>query len=767
MCRLCFWCRRGVDENQQREREGCCVSYTAIAHGAAEGINVRNARYRYAYVLIAGMVATLAVVVTSLPTTFLPHGVCYNWNPSLIGLHLVSDGLIGAAYFSIPPALYYFAKRRGDLPFPWMFLLFALFIVACGSTHWMEVWTLWSPQYWLAGALKAFTAAASVPTAVTLILLLPRALALPSPEQLRRANESLALEIDERKRAEERLREMQAELEERVRARTSELQTSNERLLKEMETREGLEMEQVKLAAIVESSDDAIVGKTLDGTVTTWNRGAQRMFGYSGEEIVGRSIMLIVPDDRREEESEILSRLHQGHRVEHFETIRVAKDGRQVDVSLSVSPIRDPLGNIIGASKIARDVGLRKRAEEEREQLLWSERAARSEAERASRLKDEFVANLSHELRTPLNAILGWVQILRRNTKQVDEQLQHGLGVIERNTRAQAQLIDDLLDVSRIVSGRVRLDLQPVDLASVIETAADAVRPAAEAKEIKLQLILDPLSGPVTGDPARLQQIVWNLLSNAIKFTPKTGRVQVFLERVNSHLEITVSDNGEGIPPDFLPFVFERFRQASSDTTRRFGGLGLGLAIVRHLIELHGGTVKAKSAGVGRGARFILSLPVRAVMQQPDGGERAHPTASSRVAEIAPPSLSGVKVLVVDDEPDAREVVRLILTDSNAEVLTAASSQEALDLLHRERPDVLLSDIGMPNEDGYALLRRVRKLPSREGGDTPAVALTAFARTEDRRLALLAGFQMHVVKPADAAELVTVVASLAGRTGGT
>ena len=324
-----------------------------------------------------------------------------------------------------------------------------------------------------------------------------------------------------------------------------------------------------------------------------------------------------------DEEPAILSRLRKGERIEHYETVRMRKDGSLLDVALTVSPVKDGNGKIIGASKISRDITERKRAANEKEQLLDAERAARTEAERVSLMKDEFLATLSHELRTPLSAILGWSQLLASGQMDAKE-VKEGLETIERNARLQTQLIEDLLDMNRIVSGKVRLDVQRTDLADVVEAAVNSIRPAVEAKGIHLRKIIDPVAGPVAGDPGRLQQIVWNLLSNAVKFTPKGGKIEVLVERVNSHLEITVSDSGLGIKPEFLPHVFERFRQADASTTRRFGGLGLGLSIVKQLVELHGGNVRANSAGEGLGAAFIVSLPLRAIR---DEEKREHPTS--------------------------------------------------------------------------------------------------------------------------------------------
>ncbi len=401
-------------------------------------------------------------------------------------------------------------------------------------------------------------------------------------------------------------------------------------------------------------------------------------------------------------------------------------------------------------------------SEEKLAELLASEREARGEAERANRVKDEFISTVSHELRTPLHAILGYVQLLLRDSP-AKEQVE-GLSVIERNAKVQAQIIEDLLDMSRIMSGKVRLDVETMDMVQVVEAAIATVRPAADAKNIRIQSLLDPKAGPVLGDSGRLQQVAWNLLANAIKFTPKGGRVQVVMERVNSHLELRVSDTGQGIKPEFLDQVFDRFRQADSATTRRHAGLGLGLSIVKHLVELHGGQVAAFSPGEDQGATFVVTLPVQIIHREGDGWSPAVPGAAD-VNRDGQPDLSGLRVLVVDDDPDARELIRRLLADLNAQTLLAGSADEALQCLRDRRPDIILSDIGMPDKDGYDLVRGVRALPGDQGGSIPAAALTAMARPEDRTRAMLAGFQAHITKPVDPTELVAVVATLTGRTG--
>jgi PAS domain S-box-containing protein len=403
---------------------------------------------------------------------------------------------------------------------------------------------------------------------------------------------------------------------------------------------------------------------------------------------------------------------------------------------------------------------------EEKRALLESERAARREGERANAIKDEFLATLSHELRTPLSAILGWAHILRRKISPGEADLHKGIEVIERSTRVQTQLIDDLLDMSRITSGKVRLDLQPVAPITVVEAAVDTVRPAADGAGVTIELQLDPAAGPIAADPARLQQVVWNLLVNAVKFTPRGGKVHVTLEQIDGQVQITVADSGVGIKPDFLPHIFDRFRQADGSTTRRYGGLGLGLSIVKHLVELHGGAVQADSPGQGAGATFVVKLPVNAMHSDEHAGRAASGAMSPHSAPFDAIELKGIKALVVDDEADARDLMKRVLEDCGAEVTVANGAEAALQAIQRDRPDVLISDIGMPDIDGYELLRRVRQLGPAAGGALPAIALTAFARPEDRVRALRAGFSVHVSKPVESAELIATVAALAGRGAG-
>jgi PAS domain S-box-containing protein len=679
------------------------------------------------------------------------------------------------------------------------------------------------------------------------------------------------------------------------------------------------------LAALVESCDDAIISKDLSGDITSWNRAAERMFGYSGREAIGRSIRMIIPEDRLAEEDDVLARIRRGETVQHFETVRRRKDGTEVAVSLTISPIHNASGAITGASKIARDISEQKQVsqraaflaevatvlagsleylttlktlanlavpsiadwcavdiitddrklerlavahvdpakidlartirsryedpsspysatyvvrtgtpgmvkevtddmivasaqgDEERIATLRSlglrsyiivpltargrtlgaltlataesgrlysdddfrfaqdvafraaiavdNARAYQDAQAANRLKDEFLATLSHELRTPLNAILGYARLLQSGMIAADKHAQ-ALRTVERNAASLNQIVEDILDVSRIVAGKIRLNIQPVDLPAVVSNAVETVMPAADAKQIRVQMILDPGAAPISGDPDRLQQIVWNLVSNAVKFTPKQGVVQVRLERVNSHVEIIISDTGIGIAPEFLPHIFERFRQADSGTTREHAGIGLGLAIVRHLVEAHGGTIHAASGGRNTGSTFRVRLPVMIVHHEAAAERRVHPTTDREAPPMAMPDLHGVSVLAVDDDADARALVCETLEGRGAHVVAVDSADEALEMLARRRPDVLIADIGMAHRDGFELIERIRQSPNQSLRDIPAAALTAYARAEDRMKALQRGFHMHLAKPVDPAELIVAVASLARRATG-
>jgi PAS domain S-box-containing protein len=496
-----------------------------------------------------------------------------------------------------------------------------------------------------------------------------------------------------------------------------------------------------------------------DGVSEFYNK---RWFDYVGktEDQTATNSESLHPDDRQ------LSAINWSRALETGQPYEIECRVRRSDGEFRwflarALPLRDREGQIIKWFGTCTDIHEQKRNVELRERLLIDERTAREEAERNNRMKDEFLATLSHELRTPLNAIVGWAELMQRNEDQ--ETLREGAEVIERNARIQTQLIEDLLDMSRIVSGKIRLEVRSINAAVFVNAAVETVMPAAKARDITLKSQIESRAGFVLGDPARLQQVVWNLLSNAIKFTPPGGNVQILLQRMDSRLEISVIDTGQGIEAQFLPHVFERFRQADASAARRHGGLGLGLAIVKQLVELHGGTVRAQSAGLNQGANFVVSLPLHSTQTIVGDGE---PNGTPAVAANGDARrLAGVNVLLVDDEPDARELVTRVLQASGACVLSAGSGAEALAMRQQQRPDVLISDIGMPGMDGYELIRRMREGDDPKAERIPAVALTAFARSEDRTRALLAGFLVHISKPVQPSELVATVASITGRTG--
>src|SRR5215475_6418088 len=474
---------------------------------------------------------------------------------------------------------------------------------------------------------------------------------------------------------------------------------------------EALRQQREWLHVTLSSIGDAVIDTDTKGAVTFLNPIAEYLTRWKQERAQGRPLRevfnIVNEQTRQTVENPAIRAMRESSVVglaNH--TVLIAQDGTEIPIDDSGAAIKGAAGKIIGAVLIFRDITERRLAEEERSKLLASERAAREKAEAASRSKDEFVAMISHEIRSPLNSILGWAQLLRRG-KFDQAETERATEIIERNARAQSQLIEDLLDISRVITGKLTLNVRSVELAQIIEAAMDSIRPAAEAKSIQLRARLESRGGLVSGDPNRLQQIVWNLLSNAVKFTPRHGRVEVSLERVDSHFQITVSDSGVGISPEFLPFVFDRFSQANTTTERKYGGLGLGLAIVRHLVELHGGTARADSPGEGQGATFTVTLPVRALREEMSERKPATPITEP-IAEYANSltdaiMLDGLRVMIVDDEAEARDLLTAMLTRRGAEVKACASAAEALEEIERWRPSVLVSDIGMPDEDGYTL----------------------------------------------------------------
>jgi PAS domain S-box-containing protein len=516
------------------------------------------------------------------------------------------------------------------------------------------------------------------------------------------------------------------------------------------------------LEDFIENGSEGLHWVGRDGAILWANKAELDLLGYTADEYVGHHIAEFHVDPPVIED--ILCRLAGKETLHGYEARLRAKDGSIKHVLINSSVYWEG-DSFVHTRCFTRDITDRRAVEADREELLRRERAARDEAERASRLKDEFLTTLSHELRTPLNAIVGWTHILQAGANEATTK--RAVEVIHRNAAHQAQLIADILDTQRLAAGKVRLNLQAVDLTTAIAAAVESVKPAALAKGIDVVPVLDTETGPILGDPDRLQQILWNLLSNAVKFTPRDGRVRVSLARINSHVEITVEDTGPGIDPEFLPYVFQRFRQGDSSSSRRHGGLGLGLAIVRDLVELHGGQIAAANRSTGSGALFTVTLPrmsarpVPALEQPPEGQPEAGAGRPRWLSDA--PSLSGLRVLIVDDLPEAREVVAALLARCGADVVAASSSAEALALTGSMKPDVIVCDIEMPGENGYEFVRRLRTLPPEQGGATPAVALTAYAGSDDRLLALSKGFQMHVAKPVEPVELAVVIASLRSR----
>ena len=523
---------------------------------------------------------------------------------------------------------------------------------------------------------------------------------------------------------------------------------------------EQLSASEARFRGVVEVTPECVKIVGPDGTLRFMNPAGLAMIEADSEAVLlNRSILDLIAEEHRASWRTWHARVCGGETLSwEFELIGLVGTRRWMETH--AVPLLLPDGST-GLLAVTREITRRKLAEAERERLLEAERVARQQAERANVLKDEFLTTLSHELRTPLNSIVGWAHLLANGN--VDAAIvSQGVRVIARNARAQAQMVDDLLDMSRIMSGRLRLEVRRARLGAILQEAVDAVRPGADAKGLRMQCVFDPNAGPVSADPVRLQQVFWNLLSNAVRFTPRGGKVMVTLERVNSHLEVSVADSGEGIPSEFLPYVFDRFRQADSSTTRRHGGLGLGLAISKQLVELHGGSIRAQSAGVGAGATFTVTVPLAAVdADAAQEAPRQHPRAPADAALEEDIRLDGVTVLIVDDEPDARHVLQRVLQSRGATVSVAESSATGITFLRQHLCDVIVSDIGMPDQDGYSFLQRVRALPGR--AEIPAIALTAFARSEDRIRAMLAGFQLHMAKPVEPLEFIAMVAALAGR----
>jgi PAS domain S-box-containing protein len=514
--------------------------------------------------------------------------------------------------------------------------------------------------------------------------------------------------------------------------------------------------------AILDNTLDAVMAMDADGIIRFWNPRAESTFGWLRDEAIGSSMVSLIVDeaDRERVARDLATVTASGDgATRRTEVTGRRRDGAPFPLEITVTVIpEDPDYRF---SAFARDITERKRAERERERLLSAAEHAREQAEAASRVKDEFLSTLSHELRTPLTAIVGWIYLLRGGRLD-DAGRARALDAIDRNAGAQAQVISDILDLSRIVGARFRLDVRPIEVAPVVAAAIETLMPAANARGIKVQTVLDPTAGLVSGDTDRLRQVVWNLVSNAIKFTPKGGRVAARVERDDPNVVITIEDSGVGMRPEVLPHVFERFRQGDSSNTRNHGGLGLGLAVVKHLVELHGGQVTASSPGEGMGSAFTVKIPLLDPVAGGRERDEEGPAAAGEVPDDAT-RLDGVRVLVVDRSEEVRDIVARILREGGAEVETAATASDALTAFARSVPDVLVSAIDMEGETGYSLLRKIRSLPRDVGGAVPAAALTTYSRSEDRVNALRGGFQMYMSKPVQPAELLAVVAALADK----
>jgi PAS domain S-box-containing protein len=694
--------------------------------------------------------------------SFIPHGHCYLWQTNLVWLHILSDAFIALAYYSIPATLLYFVHKRKDLPFDWIFLLFIGFIVACGTTHLIEIWTLWHPTYWLSGFLKAITATISVITAIKLVPLVPQAVAFPSPAQLEQANQELQTQIAERLRVEEELRKYQNHLEEMVAIRTNEITKTNEQLQQEILERqrilEVLRQSEERYRYLAEAIPQLVWTTNADGYCDYFNQNWCDYTGLTLEQSLGSGWLAALHPDDIQNADEVWSNAVKDSTIynNEYRFKRASDDSYRWQLARGL-PLKDEQGFVVKWFGTCTDIHEQKQILEERAHLLELEQIARAKAETANRIKDEFLAVLSHELRTPLNAILGWSKLLQ--TRRLDEtKTSEALATIERNATLQVQLIEDLLDISRILQGKLTLNITKINLESTVLSALETMQLAAETKLIEMNTAFEPNVGQIMGDSTRLQQVVWNLVSNAIKFTPKGGKVQVRLEEADGYAQIIVSDTGKGISADFLPFVFDYFRQADSTSTRNFGGLGLGLAIVRNIVEMHGGIVQAESHGEGKGAIFTVSLPLLS-------NESPRLTDKQKYSAFLAPNslpLNGIRVLVVDDDADSRDFVAFVLEQDGAFVIAVSSGYEALQVLAEIKPDLLVSDISMPDMDGYMLIHQVRTLTLEQGGQIPAIALTAFARNNDQQEALKAGFQMHLSKPINPEELIAAIVQLLG-----
>lgn len=647
---------------------------------------------------------------------FMPHGHCYLWAPGMVWTQVVSNLSIGFAYAAIAATLALLVRRVQNIPFAWVYIAFGTFILSCGLTHFFDVVTVWHPIYWADAGVRVITAVASVATAVLMLPMVPKAVAFADDARLsQQRGAELELAHQALESAHARLAEREREAQHR--ARTSEGQ----------------------LRSLVESMPQLSFIADAAGKFTFRNARWREFSGLDLEDPASIGWQKVHhPDTVDRVNRRWFEAVETGEPYEVEALFRRA-DGEHRWFLVRALALRGDASQILAWMGTCTDV---------HDQRLLHEQTLRT-----AQIKDEFLATVSHELRTPLNAILGWSRVLKERTLS-KENAQRALDSVERNAVAQARLVDDLLDVSRIISGKMRIESGPIQPAEPVEAALDAVRPAALAKSITLTADIDHAVGYIIADAGRIQQIIWNVVGNAVKFTPRGGRVQLDVKGVDAHVEISVTDTGIGIKREFLPHLFERFSQEDGSIRRSHGGLGLGLAITKHLVELHGGEISAESPGEGRGATFRVLLPLTAA---PRAATDATHEREAKIAH-AHAGLRGVRLLLVEDDADSRDVVAAILEDTGVQVTTAETAEKALELLKHVPIDVILSDVGLPGQDGYAFIKSVRENPTLAA--TPAAALTAYAHAEDRKRALDAGFQAHLRKPFDQVELFSVIVDL-------
>ncbi len=648
---------------------------------------------------------------------FMPHGHCYLWSPAMIWTQVSSNLLIGLAYAAIASTLVALVRRIENMPFAWVYLSFGTFILSCGLTHWFDIVTVWHPIYWLDAGVRVVTATASVATALLLLPFLPKAVAFAASARL---STQRGVEL--------------------ASAHTL-LKAANEHLAhREREALKRASLSEGQFRALVETMPGLAWISDANGRTTFRNKRWEAYTGLSVDTPSDTEWRTVHHPDTVQSTVEAWNEALATKQPYEVESRFRRADGEYRWFLLRAVALLDNDDHVLAWMGTGTDI---------HDQKLLHE-----EALRTAQMKDEFLATVSHELRTPLNAILGWSQLLRAGALAGDKR-EKALDSMARSAVAQARLVDDLLDVSRIISGKMRIEPGLTNLTEAIESALDAVRPAAIAKGVELLSAIDHDAGMVVADTGRIQQIIWNLLGNAVKFTPKQGQVQVSLTRNGGQLEIAIADTGIGIKREFLPHVFQRFSQEDGSIRRSHGGLGLGLAITKHLVELHGGEISAQSAGEGHGSRFVVALPLAS-------SKEASPSQAQRILALNDEqALKGLRVLLVEDDLDSREVVAAILDDNGVLVTTANSAEQALSILETTPVpvDVIVSDVGLPGLDGYAFLSVIRKNPALV--QIPAVALTAYAYPEDRRRAHDAGFQMHLRKPFDQAELLATVSDLA------